>query len=199
LQKCQNAGTVIAQQVNYKRSERKALEAGRIESLSGLACRDHAQIQTGTCVIAMELIYVIVADAAQASLNGKFSVLGGGVENIYAPAFPAVYPGLALVIRLSVQASEANQSHDFRVDIAGPNDFHVAAGSIAEFRSVALHEEPDRPSTLNVVMNMPLLVFPEPGKYLLRLYVDTNEVGDYPLYVLESNPNDVSSQVKQDQ
>jgi len=30
----------------------------------------------------MELIYVIPADAAQASSDGKFSVLGGGIENI---------------------------------------------------------------------------------------------------------------------
>lgn len=161
--------------------------------------RDYAQIQTGKCVITMELIYVIVADAAQANPNGKFSVLGGGVENINALTFPAVHPGLALVVRLSVQASEANQSHDFRVDIAGPKDFYVTAGGITGFRSVALHEEPDRPTTLNLVMNMPLLVFPEPGMYLFHLYVDTKEVGNFPLYVLELNPNDASSQVKQDQ
>lgn len=147
----------------------------------------------------MELIYVIVADAAQANPNGKFSVLGGGIENIYVPAFPAVHPGLALVVRLSVQVSEANQSHDFRVDIAGPNDFYVTSGGIVGFRSVALQEEPDRPTTVNLVMNMSLLVFPEPGMYLFRLYVDTKEVGNYPLYVLEPNPNDATSQVKQDQ
>lgn len=146
----------------------------------------------------MELIYVIVADAAQANLNGKFSVLGGGIENIYVPAFPAVHPGLGLVVRLSVQASEANQSHDFRVDIAGPNDYYVTAGGTARFSSVALHDEPDRSTTLNLVMNIPILVFPEPGTYLFRFYVDTKEVGNYPLYVQELDPNDASSQVKQD-
>lgn len=147
----------------------------------------------------MELIYVIVADAAQASPNGKFSILGGGVETINALVFPAIHPGLALVVRVSVQASEANQSHDFRVDIAGPNDYNVSAGGITEFRSVALHDEPDRPTTLNLVMNMPILVFPVPGTYLFRFYIDNKEVGNYPLYVLELNPNDASSQVKQDQ
>ncbi len=147
----------------------------------------------------MELIYVIAADAAQANPDGKFSILGGGVETIHALTFPAVHPGLALVVRLSGQASEANQSHDFRVDIAGPNDFYVTAGGIAGFSSVALPEEPDRPTALNLVLNMPILVFPEPGTYLFRLYVDTKEVGNYPLYVLELNPNNASNQVKQDQ
>lgn len=147
----------------------------------------------------MELIYVIVADAAQTNPNGKFSILGGGVENIHALTFPAIHPGLALVVRLSVQASEANQSHDFRVDIAGPNDFYVTAGGIAEFRSVALGDEPDRPTALNLVMTMPILVFPEPGTYHFRLYVDSKEVGNYPLDVLKLNPHDASSQVKQDQ
>jgi len=35
--------------------------------------------------------------------------------------------------------------------------------------------------------------------YLFRLYVDTKEVGNYPLSVLELKANDASSQVKQDE
>lgn len=131
----------------------------------------------------MELIYVIPADAAQTHPDGKFSLLGGGIENINAPAFPAVHPGLSLVIRLRAQASEAKEPHDFRIDIAGPNDFYVTAGAIVGFRSTTLQDEPDHPVAFNLIINMPILVFPEPGTYFFHLYVGAQEVGNVPLNV----------------
>jgi hypothetical protein len=141
----------------------------------------------------MELIYVIPADAAEANPNGKFSLLGGGIDNISVPAFPAVHPGIALVVRLRAQTSEAKQSHSFHINIDGPNNFQTTPGAIAEFTPIALQSEPDRPIVLNLVMNIALLVFPEPGTYLFHLYVDNQEVGMFPLYVQLLNPNEVGS------
>lgn len=141
----------------------------------------------------MELIYVIPADAAQAGPNGKFSLLGGGIENINALAFPAIQPGLALVVRLLVLASEAEQDHKFSVDITGPKDFRVISGDIAEFRPISSHGVSDRPFAINVILNIPLLVFPEPGKYHFCLYVDGQEVGKFPLDVQKIDSGEVSS------
>lgn len=141
----------------------------------------------------MELIYVIPADAAQASPDGKFSLLGGGIENINAPAFPAVQSGLALVVRLRALPSEAEQVHKFGIEIIGPKDFHLTSGDIAEFRPTPLHEVSDRPLTINLVLNIPLLVFPEPGTYLFHLYVDSQEVGTFPLDVQKIDIGEVSS------
>jgi hypothetical protein len=141
----------------------------------------------------MELIYVIPADAAEAGPGGKFSLLGGGIENIYAPAFPAVQPGLALVVRLRVLASEAEQDHKFSIGIIGPKDFRVTSGDIAEFRPTPLHGVSDRPLTVNLILNMPLLVFPEPGTYHFHLYVDSQEVGMFPLDVQKIPIDEVSS------
>lgn len=147
----------------------------------------------------MKIIYVIVADAVQANPNGKFSILGGGIENIQAFGFPAIHPALGLVVGLSAQASEANQSHDFRIDISGPNDFSVTAGGIPDFRFAASHNTSERPSVIKLVFNMGILVFPEPGTYHFHLYIDAKEADNFPLDVLELNPNDANSQEKQDQ
>lgn len=141
----------------------------------------------------MELIYVIPADAAQADTNGKFSLLGGGIENINALAFPAVQPGLALVVRLRLLASETEQDHKFSVDIIGPNDFQVSSGDIAEFRLTSTSSVSDRPLAVNLILNMRLLVFPEPGIYHFHLNVDSQEVGTFPLHVQKINPDEVSS------
>src|SRR5947209_13887566 len=97
----------------------------------------------------MELIYVILADAAQTHPDGKFSLLGGGIENINVLTFPAVHPGLALVVKLGAQAAEARESHDFRVDIAGPNDFYVTGVALTGFRSTNSQDEPDHPVNLD--------------------------------------------------
>lgn len=129
----------------------------------------------------MELIYVIPADAAQAHHDGKFSLLGGGIETISAFTFPSVHSGLALVMRLRAQAAEFKESHDFRVDIAGPNDFYVNAVALTGFRSATSQDEPSHPVTFNLVINIPIVVFPEPGTYVFHLYVGTEEVGSFPL------------------
>jgi hypothetical protein len=137
----------------------------------------------------MELIYVIPADAAETSANGKFSLLGGGIETIFAPIFPVIHPRLALVVKLRALSPEVEQDHTFRVDIIGPNDFHVTPEARVEFRTGALPSEPDRPITFTLVMNMSSLVFPEPGMYLGHLYVDSQEVGTFPLGVQKHNPH----------
>lgn len=140
----------------------------------------------------MELIYVILADAAEASPNGKFSLLGGGIETIYASTFPAIHPRLDLVVRLRVLASETEQEHKFSVNINGPNDFHVTTGNIAEFRLAPLSNTPNHPITINLVVNVSTPVFPEPGTYIFQLYVDGQEIGAVPLNV-QLNINEVSS------
>lgn len=141
----------------------------------------------------MELIYVIPADAAEVGPSGKFSLLGGGIENIFAPTFPAIHPGLALVVRLRARSSEVEQDHKFRVDIIGPNDFNVTPGASIEFKPMTVPGEPDRPVTFTLVMNMTPIVLPEPGTYLGRLYVDSQEVGTFPLDVQKINSDEVSN------
>jgi hypothetical protein len=140
----------------------------------------------------MKLIYVIPADAAQASPNGKFSLLGGGVENINVLSFPAIHAGLALVVRLEVLASEAEQDHKFSIDIVGPKDFRVIAGNMLEFRPTS-SGVPNRPFAINLILNMPLLVFPKPGVYDFHLYVDGQEVGAFPLNAQKIGSSEVSS------
>jgi hypothetical protein len=145
-----------------------------------------AQSQTSK-VIAMELVCIILADAAQAHPDGKFSLLGGGIENIRVIAFPVVQPGLALVARLRLLASETEQGHKFSVDIIDPKGFQVKSGDVAEFKPTPLHGVSDHPLMVNLILNMSLLVFPEPGIYHFRLYVDGQQMGTFPLDVQKIN------------
>jgi hypothetical protein len=141
----------------------------------------------------MELIYVILADAAEANPNGKFSLLGGGIENIYAHAFPTVQPKLDLVMRLRPSASETEQDHEFRVELTGPNEYHAALGDIGRFKLVPVLGASGGATAINLVLNLQILLFPEPGTYHFHFYVDNQEIGTFPLNVEERSANEISS------
>ena len=115
------------------------------------------------------------------------------IENIFAPTFPAIHPGLALVVRLRAQSLEVEQDHKFHVDIIGPNDFNVTPGTIIEFKPRTMPGEPDRPVAFTLVMKIVPIVLPEPGTYLGHLYVDSQEVGTFPLDVQKSTIDEASS------
>lgn len=140
----------------------------------------------------MELIYVILADAAEATSNGKFSILGGGIENIYAAAFPTVQPGLAMVIKLRPAASEVELEHEFRVEITGPNEYHAARGDVVPFKIVSAPGTSDVATAINLVINMQILLFPEPGYYVFHFFVDSQEVGIFPLHVQKPSASEIS-------
>ncbi|HUY77024.1 MAG TPA: hypothetical protein VMV29_09660, partial [Ktedonobacterales bacterium] len=59
----------------------------------------------------MQLQFAILADAAQVLPGGKFVIMGGGVQVLNAPSFPAMNPALALIVRLSVNSEEVEQQH----------------------------------------------------------------------------------------
>jgi hypothetical protein len=141
----------------------------------------------------MELIYVILADAAEVASSGKFSLLGGGIETIYAPAFPTVQPALALVVRLRDLSPEAEQEHTLRVEITGPNAFHAELGDVAKFKLLSLNSTTDGTIAINLVINLQMLIFPEPGTYLFHLFVDSQEVGTISLAAQKPMSDETSS------
>ena len=139
----------------------------------------------------MELSYVILADAAESTSNGKFSLLGGGVETIFALAFPTVQPGLAMVAKLLVSTSEAEQEHEFHVEITGPNEYHAPLGDL-RFKVLPGGEATDM-TAINLIVNMQVLLFPEPGSYTLHFSVDNQGIGTAPLSAQQLDPGEISS------
>jgi hypothetical protein len=126
----------------------------------------------------MELSYIILADAAETTSNGKFSLLGGGVETIFAPAFPTLQPGLAMVAKLLVSTSEAEQEHEFHIEITGPNGYHAPLGDV-RFKSIPVRGASES-TAINLIINMQVLLFPEPGSYTLHFSVDNQGIGTAP-------------------
>jgi hypothetical protein len=140
----------------------------------------------------MKLNYVILADAAETASNGKFSLLGGGVETIFAPAFPTIRSGLAMVAKLLASASETEQEHDFHIEITGPNEFHAPLGDV-RFTVIPRSGASDEGTPINLIINMQILLFPEPGPYMLHFSVDNQGIGTVPLTAQLLNSGEISS------
>jgi Family of unknown function (DUF6941) len=143
----------------------------------------------------MRLSYVILADAAESTSNGKFSLLGGGIETIFAPAFPTVQPGLAIVAKLLASAPEAEQELELHIEITGPNEYHAPLGDV-RFKSVPVRGTSEN-TAINLIINMQVLRIPEPGSYTLHFSVDDQEIGMAPLTAQQLDPGEISSATDQ--
>ena len=50
------------------------------------------------------ILVATLADGVQAMPGQKFSVLGGGFDNLNATVFPAVFPRISLLLALEIEA-----------------------------------------------------------------------------------------------
>lgn len=136
----------------------------------------------------MQLEFAFLADAAQATPDGKFSVIGGGFNVIYAPQFPALHSTLSIVIKLHVTKAEVGQEHNLRVELLNPLNATAMPPLGAKFTPTSNKDHPDWPITAQFAINLAGLIFEMPGKYTFRLSVDNVQLGTLPLYTAVQSP-----------
>lgn len=133
----------------------------------------------------MKLSFALLADAAAAMPDGKFSVQGGGIDNVSAQGFPAVHPMMALIVRLDVDEAEYGHDYHLRIEGVAPSDTPWLAPVLVPFK-------PEKPRTSTLpgralfVVNIPMLLFPAPGTYTFRLSLEEGNklLGKVPLELI---------------
>jgi hypothetical protein len=113
----------------------------------------------------MEVVMVLLADAANVSREGKLNVLGV-FDTIYARSFPTSHAHMQLVLRFEAAAQEAGSSRALEVVLEAPDDrvlFRLPATI-----SVPRHEvgETVRVDHILTLTNVP---FEQPGRYRFRV------------------------------
>lgn len=121
----------------------------------------------------MRLSALILCEAANILVDGRFNILGGGITQIRASQFPAV-GRLTVVARIEVLPTEvgnhriglrfANADHR---DVVPPVEATANADSGIRF--------------LNVVLAMENVPFATPGIYTLRVLLDKEDVDGAPI------------------
>src|SRR6266852_8040537 len=100
----------------------------------------------------MELDYALLADAAQVS-QGKTFILGGGVSILWRQQFPAPL-SVVLVAQLTHHRSEANTSHEIRIQVLDADGNPV----LPEIQGQLEVGAPDEHIPRNVPLTAPLVI-----------------------------------------
>jgi hypothetical protein len=133
----------------------------------------------------MDLDFAFLADAADVPL-GKLYVLGGAFDTIHVPAFPAVHPVLAVVLRLLLGPTDLDRKHDLEILLLDADARHVASAR----GDLAVAKSPDSPPGWKQAVILPLrffnVPFQQPGHYSIEILTAGKMVKAIPLRVIQT-------------
>lgn len=137
----------------------------------------------------MELDYALLADAAQVS-QGKTFILGGGVSILWRQQFPSPL-NVVLVAQLTHHRSEANTTHEIRVQVVDADGNPVLPEIQGQLELGAPAENIPRNVPLVAPMVIPfppLPVLQRPGEYAVEILLDGRHVKSLPFAVAHPPP-----------
>jgi hypothetical protein len=68
----------------------------------------------------MKVEYVIVADYATATDDGRFNAIGAGIRFLAVPEFPHTFPNLSVLVSLQFDEQEVDKHFKLEVTLVGP-------------------------------------------------------------------------------
>jgi hypothetical protein len=132
----------------------------------------------------MKLDFAFFANAAEVLPNGLMYVLGGGFDVLTGNGFPAPLNRLFLVVRLSVDPSEIDQSHELTCDIIRPTGETMPPEFKIPFKPARNRNvRPGTSTPMTICLTYQDIIIPEVGEYRFLLKADGVEVGSVPLEV----------------
>ena len=121
----------------------------------------------------MEVTLALLCDAAKIAADGKINILGQ-FSQIASPAFPCELPLMHLALRFEARPSDAGAERELLVRLvnADGNRIGELGGllTVPPFKPSGEHS--DGATTLQAVVPLPNITFPEPGAYALHLLID---------------------------
>jgi hypothetical protein len=129
---------------------------------------------------------LILAESAIAHDDGTFSILGGGIDRLSYPQFPAIVPQLSLACKLLFDHSETGREHSLEIRAFNPKQemFLPLFGLVVA--PVAGAAEDNGRASINFAYNMRDTVYAEPGTYRFGIWTMSHELGGTDLRLLRS-------------
>lgn len=134
----------------------------------------------------MEFRFAYLANAAEVGPDGRFFVLGGGIDILGVPKLPERHPYLSVVFRVHFNEEELagdHSPHDFSLTITRPD------GTESEplmTRSLLLKPMPlfsDLGLNVDLAFSFTGMPFIQEGVHVLNIQVDGRKVGASPFGV----------------
>lgn len=134
----------------------------------------------------MRVPFAFLADFGLAHPDGKIYVIGGGLDTIQVPSFPAMHPQITLVLKLEFAPTECGQQHTITIhplDADGAPFLPAATLQVTPQRNP---KYPRLPVGLQYVLNIQGLMLSKEGEYAFSVVVDSQEVVSIPLRIVQS-------------
>lgn len=132
----------------------------------------------------MQLEFAMMADAVLTTADNKLIIQGANIDHVRAPGYPAVHSALALVAMfLQEPSDDEGEAHQFRVDMLNPLG-EVWLPSV-QGTVTAPPSQGERHGKASAVVNFAMLVFPMPGHYVFRLFLDDQFLRSLDFYAVE--------------
>lgn len=129
----------------------------------------------------MDLLLFLAADYATVDASGKLNILGA-FNTIKAAQYPTQHQLMHLVVRLQPAYGEYGDTRQLRIVLVDEDGTELVqvAGDF-ELPKVKGGERPE----FNAVIALRDLVFPHPGKYEFRLYIDKDQKRELPIRLVQ--------------
>ncbi|MCC7207014.1 MAG: hypothetical protein IT323_06890 [Anaerolineae bacterium] len=129
----------------------------------------------------MELTFLVIADYATATPDGKLTLVGIFTE-IRASAFPARHGALHLVAQLLASPHEYGRQFALEFKLVDEDGQLVMSLPVS---AQVPHGDKGQRVYLNNMVRLENIVFPKPGRYEFAILVDHDLKGTLPFEVIE--------------
>jgi len=134
----------------------------------------------------MKVTTLVLAQSAVAHDDGTFSILGGGIDHLTHPGFPAIVTQLSLACKLQFEQSEIGMEQSVEIRAANPKGdlFLPLFGLVVVPKAAAAQD--GIASFINFAYNMRDTVYSEPGRYRFSIWSRSRELGAVELALVRS-------------
>jgi hypothetical protein len=113
--------------------------------------------------------YVIVADYAIATEDGRFNAIGAGIRYVASPRFPHTFPNLAILVSLAFDERDVGKQFKLELTLVGPDGSVLLGGPNDWFVGPE-----GAPNFVCATLSGQHIQFAHPGDYMVVVGVDGN-------------------------
>jgi hypothetical protein len=122
--------------------------------------------------------------------DGRFFVLGGGIDGIDVLSLPAFVPLISVVACVYFPANECPRDCDFRARISRPDGTDLGVEGKTPLKARIPAQTPGFGPNLKVAIGVAGLIFHERGRFSFNFFVDDRPIGRLEFNVGEPVPRD---------
>ncbi|MGC8641346.1 MAG: DUF6941 family protein [Isosphaeraceae bacterium] len=136
----------------------------------------------------MNLRFAFLANGAEVGRDGRFFVLGGGIDGLLVQSVPTIFPAIAVMARIHFSAEECENEYEIKLSLTSPDESDLGITPTIRSRpKISTREFAELGSNVDASFSLFGIPFTQVGIYRFHILVNDIEIGDYPFLVRTSS------------